>query len=221
MRYSWQVTDAGGVLTDYYGTTSYAQATVYQMPGTLTGDLDHRPAPHFGYNYLRSIGDTVFNDFDGDGVQDPGEPGIGGVEVKLYSDGGTLGVIDGGDAVVATLTTDANGRYLFSGLTNSGTYLVSVESPPVGFAFTGGAPNNTLPDTDPATTGQQNPSAVGAGGESDLSNDFPYQAINQVTISGWVWEDDGSGAAPRRTGSRTPGRAGSRTSTSTSTPLSR
>ncbi len=209
VRYSWQVTDTGGVLNDYYATTSYAQAAVYQMPGPLTADVDHTPAPHFGYNYVRAIGDTVFNDLDGDGVQDPGEPGIGGVEVKLYSDAGTLGVIDGGDAVIATLTTDADGKYLFSGLTNSGTYLVSIESPPAGFAFTGGAPNNTLPDTDSGTPGQQNPAAVGAGGESDLSSDFPYQAtVPAWTISGRVWEDDGSGGGTAEDGVQDPGEGG-------------
>jgi hypothetical protein len=45
----------------------------------------------FGVDYGGSIGDFVWNDADGDGVQDPGELGIPGVTVNLYAaDGGTF-----------------------------------------------------------------------------------------------------------------------------------
>lgn len=52
------------------------------------------------------IGNLVWNDLDGDGVQDPDEPGIPGVSVELY-DPATM-------MVIATATTDANGNYIFS-----------------------------------------------------------------------------------------------------------
>ena len=48
------------------------------------------------------IGDTVFFDANGNGVQDPGEPGIPGVVVNLK---------DWAGAVMGTATTDANGYY--------------------------------------------------------------------------------------------------------------
>ena len=54
---------------------------------------------------LGSIGDFVWHDFNRDGVQDPGEPGIAGVTVTLDCGGGTV------DAV-----TDAGGLYLFGSL---------------------------------------------------------------------------------------------------------
>ncbi|WP_414623961.1 SdrD B-like domain-containing protein [Calothrix sp. CCY 0018] len=80
-----------------------------------------------------SIGDTVFNDTDGDGVQDftdsnnngvkdaneEGEEGIPGVQVTLRdSDGDT----------VATTTTNENGNYVFNSLP-LGTYTVEAARP--------------------------------------------------------------------------------------------
>ena len=50
------------------------------------------------------LGDTVFVDANNNGVQDPGEPGIGGVEMQLF---------DGNDVLVATTHTDADGHYTF------------------------------------------------------------------------------------------------------------
>ncbi len=50
------------------------------------------------------IGNRVWQDSDADGVQDPCEPGISGVTMKLY---------DATGALVGTTTTDANGNYYF------------------------------------------------------------------------------------------------------------
>ncbi len=66
-----------------------------------------------------SIGDFVFDDVDGDGTQDSGEPGISGVKVELLNAAG---------AVVATTTTDSNGKYLFDNLV-PGTYSVRFTTP--------------------------------------------------------------------------------------------
>ena len=51
------------------------------------------------------IGDRVWLDTNGDGIEEAGEPGIAGVTVDLYSSGGTL---------LATAVTDSNGYYIFS-----------------------------------------------------------------------------------------------------------
>ena len=63
-----------------------------------------------------SVGDFVWHDYDCDGLQDPGEPGIAGVLVRLRDANGT---------VIAMQTTDANGNYAFVGLA-PGDYLVDV-----------------------------------------------------------------------------------------------
>lgn len=56
------------------------------------------------------IGNRVWSDTDGDGVQDPGENGISGVTVRLYNSGNTL---------AGTAVTDANGEYYFVGSTSA------------------------------------------------------------------------------------------------------
>ena len=62
-----------------------------------------------------SIGDFVFNDLDGDGIQDFGEPGIPGVMVLLYDEFGNL---------VEATETDMNGMYLFEDVLPGDYYLV-------------------------------------------------------------------------------------------------
>ena len=68
---------------------------------------------------LAAIGDTVWFDEDQDGIQDAGEPGIPGVTVNL---------LDCSNVQVATMTTDANGYYLFAGLL-PGDYKVEFVAP--------------------------------------------------------------------------------------------
>ena len=51
-----------------------------------------------------TVGDTVWGDKNKDGRQDPGEPGIPGVEVTLKDAAGNT---------VGTQTTDSNGHYQF------------------------------------------------------------------------------------------------------------
>ncbi|OGZ95066.1 MAG: hypothetical protein A3I44_00985 [Candidatus Sungbacteria bacterium RIFCSPLOWO2_02_FULL_51_17] len=61
-----------------------------------------------------SIAGAKFNDYNGNGGWDDGEPGISGWTIKLYDAGGGLS---------GTRATDAGGRYSFEGL-ESGTYTV-------------------------------------------------------------------------------------------------
>ncbi|MDQ2678205.1 MAG: MSCRAMM family adhesin SdrC [Actinomycetota bacterium] len=66
-------------------------------------------------NVTREIGDRVWLDLDGDGVQDPAEPGIPGVDLALLDDTGRR---------VASTTTSAAGTYRFSGLDASTPYRI-------------------------------------------------------------------------------------------------
>ena len=70
----------------------------------------------FAEHHVGQISGTVFEDQDGDGVQDGGEPGISGVTVDL-----------GGTATGST-TTGSNGTYQFAGL-GDGTYSVTEHQP--------------------------------------------------------------------------------------------
>ncbi|MFC3686650.1 DUF4347 domain-containing protein, partial [Hydrogenophaga luteola] len=71
------------------------------------------------------IGDRVFTDVDGNGSFDGADTGIAGVTVRLVDDVNNNGVVDAGERVLATDTTDANGNYLFTGAL-PGSYIVQV-----------------------------------------------------------------------------------------------
>ncbi len=83
-----------------------------------------------------ALGDRVFLDSDGDGLQDSGELGVSGVRVTL-TDGGTDGIISTTvDNTTATITTDADGNYSFTGLTPGVEYQVSFDNLPANHQFT-------------------------------------------------------------------------------------
>ena len=60
---------------------------------------ENNPTIDFGYYQKGSIGDFVWNDLNGNGIQDSGEPGIQGVTLSLT---GTNGL---GQTVNDTATT--------------------------------------------------------------------------------------------------------------------
>ena len=81
----------------------------------------------FGFAPYGAIGDTVFWDIGRNGDQDYNDPGVPGVEVRLYADANGNGIYDTGETLVATETTGADGRYLFDQLL-PGSYVVVVET---------------------------------------------------------------------------------------------
>ncbi|MBN1584568.1 MAG: DUF11 domain-containing protein, partial [Anaerolineae bacterium] len=78
------------------------------------GDTNSNLTIDFGFIVAASLGDYVWFDWDVDGIQDPGEPGVPGVTVTLYT---TAGV------PISTTTTDASGYYSFTNLQPGGYYL--------------------------------------------------------------------------------------------------
>jgi hypothetical protein len=58
------------------------------------------------------VGNRVWHDIDGDGIQDPGEPVLPGVTVQLFD-------MDNGGILVGTAVTDANGLYYFGGINDT------------------------------------------------------------------------------------------------------
>jgi uncharacterized repeat protein (TIGR01451 family) len=102
-----------------------------------------------------SIGDTVFNDLNQNGVQDPNDPGVPGVTVTL---------LDANGGQVAQTTTSANGGYAFPNLA-PGTYVVVFSNLPAGTQFAppnAGGDDTRDSDADP-TTGKTAPIVLGAG----------------------------------------------------------
>ncbi|MFZ1599037.1 MAG: SdrD B-like domain-containing protein, partial [Anaerolineae bacterium] len=104
--------------------SGWSSTTSNNVPVTVpAGGLGHAD---FGDQLIASVSGVVFNDLDGDGVQDPGEPGIGGVTVQLIN--------PSTGSVVATTVTAGDGSYIFRSVT-PGAYTVR-ETDPTGFNST-------------------------------------------------------------------------------------
>ncbi|MEP7013746.1 MAG: SdrD B-like domain-containing protein, partial [Acidobacteriota bacterium] len=132
----------------------------------------------FGYRGTASVGDRVWNDTDGDGVQDAGELGINGVDVVLR---------DSSNNVVAVVTTSGDGNYLFSNLL-VGSYSVSVDplTVPAGYVQTYdldgiGTPNKT---TFSLTAGQAKRDVDFGYRAPSNTGQCVDEAINDPTVQG-------------------------------------
>ncbi|MDZ4808163.1 MAG: SdrD B-like domain-containing protein [Bacteroidota bacterium] len=141
-----------------------------------------------------AIGNYVWFDANGDGVQDANESGISGVTVTLTRPGFGLDGIAGNadDALpVATAITDAAGTYLFSNLT-PGDYQVGFTTIPNNLVFTkqntpGDNQNNTNSDANPAT-GLTALITLSAG-ESDFTIDAGVTPKLPGSVGDYVWND--------------------------------
>ncbi|RMI14145.1 SdrD B-like domain-containing protein [Cellulomonas triticagri] len=130
-----------------------------------------------------SVGDLVWFDRDGDGVQDAGEPGIAGVVLELRTpDGRDVVAADG--TPVAPVTTDADGRYVFTGLL-PGEYVVRVDRIASRTALAGYAPTVAGAGADRALDSStwSAGSRVLVGGEDDPTLDFGMVLASDVQLA--------------------------------------
>ncbi|MEM6696951.1 MAG: SdrD B-like domain-containing protein, partial [Bacteroidota bacterium] len=148
------------------------------LNGGNTQDLDQ----DFGYagqndaTPVGSIGDTVFEDKDADGVRDEGEEGIAGVTIDLYRDLNGNGELDPGEPKIATETTDENGMYLFTDLPindqggdNDADYIVDVTDVD-GILI--GYWHSTSPNQDATTNGGDDDTAMDDTGDNSKEDAF-------------------------------------------------
>ena len=149
---------------DFDGTGTPNVASVTLGAGDTNNDVD------FGYRGTGAIGDRVWEDLNGDGVQDAGEPGISGVTVTLRDSNGD---------VVGTDVTDANGNYGFSNL-GADTYTVEVDDTTL--------PAGVAPTFDFDGTGTPNVASVTLGA-GDTNNDVDFGYRGTGAIGDRVWED--------------------------------
>jgi hypothetical protein len=106
-------------------TGKTAQTNLMADQTDLSWDLGITPKP-------AKLGDYVWEDTNGDGIQDLGEPAVENVTVKLWRDNNGDGTPDD---LIATKITDSNGEYLFDKLTPNVKYIVQFMLP-TGRAFT-------------------------------------------------------------------------------------
>ena len=179
-----------GTLAAYASTTLYVQATVIEdtyglritnMAAVAERDLyDPDPGNDASAVVVVPRGATfaglAWEDMDGNGQQDPGEPPLAGVAVNLY---------DAGDALAGVRTTSAAGAYAFIDVP-PGTYTLGFVSP-AGYRFTRQdlGPDATDSDPDPVT-GRTAPIALAGGETNDVVAAGFYRSAR---VGDRVWFD--------------------------------
>ncbi|MGB7324446.1 MAG: SdrD B-like domain-containing protein, partial [Rubripirellula sp.] len=145
----------------------------------LTGLTDQ----NFG-EALWDIGNTVWFDVDGDGVQSVGEPGLGNVEVTLHY-AGAINTFGDGDDETSTTFTDANGAYQFFDRFN-GEYRVTVTAADLPLGMVG-----TF-ETDDSSVAINGTSNISVAGRDRLDVDFGYRGTGEIGDLVWL-DTDGDG----------------------------
>ena len=133
----------------------------------------------FGF-VLSAIGDTVFYDLDGDGIQDPEDSGIPSVAIQLD-------YIDPITNLPVTLNgfTGPDGMYLFGNLPQGVTYTVTTDM--TSLPGTLGVDLVQTVDADGLGTINSSTTTLDANNPIDLDQDFGYQP--RGTIGDLVWFD--------------------------------
>jgi uncharacterized repeat protein (TIGR01451 family) len=123
----------------------------------------------------------VWNDTDGDGGQDAGEPGIPGVTVTL------TGTTSSGTPVTLTTVTNGSGNYTFTDLA-TGTYKLTFSTVPCYKPTVQDAdPDESLDsDVDPST--YTTPNEVLSVEEINLSYDVGF-VVDEMNYGNFVWHD--------------------------------
>ncbi len=106
--------------------TGFSQVININTALTPTDTLRNNPQIDAGFVPVGSLGDYVFFDKNGDGIQNLGDTPIGGIRVYLLNNAGVK---------LDSTTTDSNGKYLFDSLL-ANTYKVKFVIP-VGSEVTG------------------------------------------------------------------------------------
>ncbi|MBO0934948.1 DUF11 domain-containing protein [Fibrella sp. HMF5335] len=177
--------DATSANVGFDGLDSDADPITGRAPSLTLSSGESNTSVDAGFlPQLGAIGDFVWFDYNSDGQQAPvGEPGVPNLLITLFQSG----------SAIRTTLTDANGKYLFSGL-GSGQYTVKFTAP-VGSVFTTKNRNGVPTDLD---------SDAGADGLSDLITIDVTQPISSTarvnltidagivpygSIGNYVWRD--------------------------------
>ena len=169
--YTVKVTKAGDIaeLTqteDPDGTKDSASGAI-----TLNADNPVRENVNFGYIKKHAISGNVYLDQNRDKTKNTGDIDLSGVTVKLLDKDGN---------VVGTTTTDADGKYSFTGL-NDGTYTVQVDK-------TGPLADKEQTEDPSGKTDSRSQAITFTRTDPDVTNvNFGY--AEDYTVSGTVYYD--------------------------------
>ena len=131
------------------------------------------------YNPVGSVGNLVWHDVNGDGIQNPGEPGLPGVTVRLMNPNGSIS---------ATTTTNASGIYQFDNVVAGSYYLRFM--PPSQYSFTfAKIGNNPDIDSDVTSVNGAGTTATFVVGPGEARSDLDAGVYICSQIGDRVWYD--------------------------------
>ena len=173
----------------YVSTGDAAGLNDNQAGVSVTAGTQQTGVDFYDVQGLTTIGNLVWEDLNGNGVQEAGEPGISGVTVGLY---------DSASNLLQTVQTGAAGAYAFTNIAQ-GIYVLRTTAP-AGYAastrYAGGEPALDS-DMDPA--GWSGAVTVAAGAER---NDFDFGLYVPAMVEGYLFKDK-DGNDVRNTGDAT------------------
>ncbi|MGB5687581.1 MAG: SdrD B-like domain-containing protein, partial [Candidatus Electrothrix sp.] len=205
--YTVDVVDTNGDLNGWWhslggspGADGNSQSDPYTVTVDGTAGRTNTTADFGFFKASGSVtGDLVWNDLNGNGIKETGEPGIAGVLVTA-----TI-TYENGAAVILTTVTDSTGGYSFDILLLDEDYNASTDGSaatitepqiiitvvdPVGLVSTHTVATDTAEADNQADNPDGEPGVVIRGG-SDLTNDFGYTG---GSIGDLIWNDlDGDG----------------------------
>ncbi len=166
---------------DVTGATTCITLAVGEVNTSIDAGMYKVPPPK------GSIGDFVWNDINQNGIQDNGEPGIEGVDVRLLDCSNNI--------VLATVVTDQNGGYLFDDL-DAGDYFVEFKLKS-GFTFSPSLQgDDRAADSNPDPTTGKTACITLAAGENNLTLDAGMFVPQNKYPRVWIKKDDGIIIAP-------------------------
>jgi uncharacterized repeat protein (TIGR01451 family) len=155
-------------------------------PLNITNTSNNTYTVSGGFYRASEVEGRVWDDLDGDGTQDPGEPGINGVEVRINPNTDALG-----NTLAPVITANVAGQdgvYRFEGVQPESPYNLEFVLP-TGYSFTiQGSPIDATDNSDvDVTTGITNSFSAIYG--SDVGYVDAGLTSTSFTITGLVWED--------------------------------
>ncbi|MFK8018034.1 MAG: SdrD B-like domain-containing protein, partial [Gammaproteobacteria bacterium] len=158
--------------------TGLTKALQVQSGGLLT-DVDAGAVAVLG----SELGDRIWEDMNANGVQDVGEPGLGGVPVVLLDCAGNELTTDAGQRRVAT--TDADGYFVFEKLPSSCYRMRVLADDAWRFSAQDAAVDALDSDVDPRSGVGEPVQLAAASGRFDMDAGL----YRPASVGDWVWFD--------------------------------
>ncbi|MEK6675225.1 MAG: SdrD B-like domain-containing protein, partial [Planctomycetota bacterium] len=175
-KYTLTIKDAG---TDDEVDSDANQAMLMSDPTDFLNSGEEDLSLDAGFFVKAKVGDYVWEDTNGNGIQDSGEPGIENASVTL------TGTDNQGNPVNLTTTTDNTGMYMFGDLV-PGTYQITFGTPTGYNPTPADEGNNDSVDSDAGPMGSTPAFTVVSG---DTIPTFDAGFYEPAEIGNYVWED--------------------------------